>query len=435
MQSLKTNPSPWQPWRRLCVLFRDPAWLRRAGWWALFIAFFLRVCWALSVPVIPVSDGDAYDVFAQNIASGSCYCWTPGEPTALWPVGTSALYALIYKVFGHSYVPIVVLNIMVGLGTVALAMSLARRWLGPVPALLTGWILAFWPLMIQFTTILASEMLFNFCVLAAFWMATMPGWKWFPRSVATGVALAASAYIRPVALLLAPLVFLQEALIQRRLARAIAACALSCLVMIALILPWSLRNLHVFDHFVLVSTNAGENFWMGNNPKTTGFYMPLPETGIVNEADRDRDFSQKAWEYIRQEPLAFATRTLKKALLLHDRESIGVAWNEKGLEQRFGHSVLMPLKSISTTYWWLILACAGYGLILLLRQRTWLEFLTLPPLTAWVYYTAVHSITVTGDRYHVPSDPFIAMLAAYAISVLLWKLGASNEVESAAEKA
>ena len=205
--------------------------------------------------------------------------------------------------------------------------------------------------------------------------------------------------------------------------------------MIALILPWSLRNLHVFDRFVLVSTNAGTNFWMGNNPKTAGGYMLEPETGIVNEADRDRYLGQKAWEYIRLEPVAFVARTLKKAVLLHDRESIGVAWNEKGLEQRFGHGVLMPMKFVSNIYWWLILAWAGYGLVLLLRQRTWLEFLTLPLLTVWVYYTAAHSITVSGDRYHVPSDPFIAMSAAYAISVLLERLGASYEVESTAEKA
>lgn len=196
MQSLKADPIISQLWRRLSVGCQDPAWLRRAGWWALLIAFFLRVFWALLVPVIPLSDSNAYDVFAQNIASGYCYCWKPGESTAFWPVGTSAVYALIYSVIGHTYIPIVVLNIMVGLGTIALAMSLARRWLGPVPAVLTGWILAIWPEMIQFTTILASEMLFNVCVLAAFWMASMPKWKWGTRSVACRCCLG-SRFIYP----------------------------------------------------------------------------------------------------------------------------------------------------------------------------------------------------------------------------------------------
>ena len=430
MQAHKSNPFTWQTWLRISAGLRDPAWLKKVGWWALFIAFILRACWALMVPVIPVSDSNAYDIFAQNIAAGFGYGWNPGELTAFWAVGTAAFYAMIFSVFGHTYVPIVIINIIVGLGTIALAMSLAQRWFGPVTSILTGWILALWPLMIQFTTILASEMLFNFCVLVAFWVSTLPGWKWLPRAFAAGIALAAASYIRPVALLLAPLAFLQEALIQRRVVRAVAACTVSSMVMIALILPWSMRNLHVFDRFVLVSTNAGSNLWMGNNPKTTGGYMPLPKTNIVNEVDRDRYFSQKAWEYIRQEPLTFVVRTLKKAVLVHDRESIGIAWNEKGLKQNFGNGMLMTLKIITNCYWWLILACAGSGLYLFIRnRRTWLEALTFPPLTAWAYYATVHSVIVAGDRYHIPSDPFIAMFAAYAISIVVRKLQASVDGE------
>jgi len=405
------------PWLRFSLACQDPAWLRKSGWWALLIALILRVVWGIAVPVMPVSDSHAYDVFAQNIALGHGFGWEPGELTAYWAVGTAAVYGLLYSVFGHSYAAIVVFNVLIGVGTVALAMSLARRWQGSVPAILTGWLLALWPLLIQYTTILASEILFNFCVLMAFWLATMPGWKWFPRAVGTGIALAASSYVRPVALLIAPLAFLQEALLQGRLVKLIAACAVSCVIMIALILPWSLRNLHVFDRFVLVSTNAGANFWMGNNPDTNGGYMPLPEMDITNEAERDRYLNKQAWDYVRQEPMAFVGRTVKKAILLHDRESVGVAWNQKGLEQRFGPKILLPLKLISSLYWWLMLTGALTGTVFLVRRCGWLQALTLPPVTAWVYFTAVHSITVTGDRYHVPSIPFNAILAAYGISV------------------
>jgi hypothetical protein len=34
---------------------------------------------------------------------------------------------------------------------------------------------------------------------------------------------------------------------------------------------------------------------------------------------------------------------------------------------------------------------------------------------------------VSGDRYHIPSDPFIAMLAAYAISEIALRLGTPKE--------
>jgi len=406
----------------LWTILNNPEALRKAGLYALYAALLLRVIWAIAIPVAPVSDSHAYDVFAQNIASGEGFCWKPGEYTAYWAVGTSAIYALLYSVFGHSYLPIVILNVLVGMAALVLAMSLARRWLGEIPAVLTGWILALWPLLIEYTTVLASELLFNLCVLAALWLASMPRWKLVPRAVATGVALAAASYIRPVALLIAPLAYLREAIIQKRLLKAIIACGITSLLMVALILPWSLRNLHVFNHFVLVSTNAGANFWMGNNPQTTGGYMELPKLDIKNEAELDHELNRQAWEYIRQDPKAFVFRSIRKAVVLYDRESIGVSWNEQGIEQRYGHSLLLPLKLWSSGYWYLVLASAVMGTLFLLRYRYWLDVVTLPPLVLWLYFTAIHGITVTGDRYHIPTIPFLAMLAAYGINAAIQSL-------------
>ena len=390
-----------------------------ASRYAVWAALLLRTVWGLLIPMVPISDSSAYDVFAQNIASGDGFCFVPGQLTAYWAVGTAAVYSVFFSVFGHHYLPIVLFNILIGVGTVVIAMSLARRWFGEPVGVLTGWLLALWPLLIQYTTILASEILFNFCVLMIFWLANISAWKFLPRAFATGIALAAASYIRPVALLIAPIAFLREALIEKKMLKAIASCAMSCIIMIALILPWSMRNQYVFGKFALISTNAGSNFWMGNNPQTTGGYMPLPETGITNEVERDHYLNKLAWDYIRQDPLAFALRTVKKAVLLHDRESIGVGWNEKGLVQRFGPWILAPLKLVSTPYWWLMLAGGLYGGYTLLRRRSWLDALTLPPLTMWFYFVAIHSIVVNGDRYHMPSIPFIAMLAAYGFSHVL----------------
>ena len=400
--------------RRLHTWLSLPANLRTAEISALAVAFMLRLAWGILVPVVPMADCGAYDTFAWNIASGNGFCFEAGQPTAYWPVGTAAVYALFYLLFGHHYLPIVLFNVLLGVGSVALSMSLARRWLGEIPAVITGWLLAVWPLLVEYTTVLASEQLFNFFVLLAFWVATHPCWKWLPRSLLTGVSLAAACYIRPIALLITPLAFVREAVLERRFIRAIGACMVSCVVMIALILPWSLRNQHVFGKFVLMSTNAGANFWMGNNPQTTGDYMELPPSNITNEVDRDHELNRIATEYIRQHPAAFVLRTMKKAVQLHDRESIGIAWNADGIQKRYSEKILKPLKLLTAIYWWIMLAGALFGALLLLRHRHWLDALTLPPLTAWAYFIAVHSIVVSGDRYHMPSIPYIAMLAAYA---------------------
>jgi hypothetical protein len=75
----------------------------------LLLAIFLRVLWAYIVPVDPVADSFLYNEFAKSIASGNGYAFPNGDITVYWPVGTSAIYAVLYKVFGVSFLPIVLI--------------------------------------------------------------------------------------------------------------------------------------------------------------------------------------------------------------------------------------------------------------------------------------------------------------------------------------
>lgn len=392
--------------------------LGRAGLWVLLAALILRLVWGALVPVVPVSDSHAYDVFAQNIAQGLGYGWEAGRLTAYWPVGTSAIYALLYWVFGHNYTAVMLFQAGVGVAVVALCMSIAFRWFGYAVAIRTGWIMACWPLLIQYTTILASEQFFIFTILCAFWFASTPGREWVWKGVTTGITLAGASYIRPTALLMAPILFAREFFKDGRRVKSIMACMLAIVVMIALILPWSVRNLQVFDRFVLISTNGGANLWMGNNPATGTGYMALPELEIDNEADLNKELGRQAKEYILREPGAFVARMARRMVTLHDRETIGVVWNEKGLEGRFGDWVLSPLKLISTVYWWCMLGLAIAGIALMGREKGVIVLALSPPIMTWAYFALVHSVTVGGDRYHVPSIPFVALLSAYALAKL-----------------
>src|SRR5690349_21821873 len=91
--------------------FRSPLLRLR---FILLLALVLRVAWMLLVPISPVSDSVVYDMFAQRIASGQGYTWPDGAPTVYWPVGASALYALIYSVAGHSFTAVAIVNVALG---------------------------------------------------------------------------------------------------------------------------------------------------------------------------------------------------------------------------------------------------------------------------------------------------------------------------------
>ncbi len=383
----------------------------------LFVALVLRAVWALLIPVVPVSDSNAYDVFARNLANGFGFGWGPGNLTAYWPVGTSFAYSILYRIFGHIYAPIVVFHLVLGLIAILFSMLLAERWFNRHVAILTGVLLSLWPSQIEFTTVLASELIFVTLLVLSLWVWSSQRIHSLVRALLLGVLLAAATYVRPMALLLPVVLASLTIAKERQWLPAVGALVLELVVIAALILPWSIRNTRVFGSFALTTTNGGVNLWMGNNPQTVGGYMEYPgDFGPMNEVQVDKYLGATATSYIRHHPVQFVGRTLLKLVKLHDRETIGVVWNEKGLAQRFGTRILLPLKIISTGFWLLALGFALFGIILLLLGRSLLSTITNPAVLIWLYFALLHAVIVVQDRYHFASIPMIAMLAAFGIA-------------------
>jgi hypothetical protein len=228
-------------------------------------ALLIRLVWAACVPVDPVSDGVLYDAFAQSIVAGHGYAFADGTMTEYWPVGTSAVYALLYHAFGvHPWV-VAVFEALLGASIVGLTWRIARQALGPTVAALAAWLTAVWPLLIEFTTILASELLFVALVLASLniWMS-----RHIPfavRMVSWGACIAAATYVRPTAW---PILFIfpvMQWIFDQDWRALIMGGLLAVLTASLLFAPWSYRSVVLFDRFVLVSANGGVNLWMGNN--------------------------------------------------------------------------------------------------------------------------------------------------------------------------
>jgi len=391
--------------------------------WILFIALLLRLLWAIAaVPIVPLSDCNAYDTFAQNLANGYGYGWTSTSLTAHWPPGTSFVYSIFYRLFGHTYVPIIILNLLLGITIIWCSMQLAERWFNQPVAWLTGLLLTLWPVTIQFTTVLSSELLFTalFLIAMVIWLNELTH-LWL-RALLVGLVLTAACYVRSATLFIPFLLLLFRWVNTREILRSIAAIIVVFVVMSLLIAPWSIRNTRLYGQFVLMSTNTGVALWIGNNPKTrNGAHMDVPpeineKTVGMNLAQRSAYLKAIAVAYIKQEPLKFVTRTFKKLIRLHERETIGVAWNEPGLVSHYGTGVLLPLKIVSQGYWLAMLGLALIGIILLGKQQGWITMIIHPLIVIWGYFALGHAVTEIGDRYHFYSIPMIAILAALTIT-------------------
>ncbi|MBK5926589.1 ArnT family glycosyltransferase [Rhodobaculum claviforme] len=404
----------------------------RHGLWAvILVGMALRLAWALVFPVEPVSDGFAYHTFARNLVEQGVYGWEPDQPGAYWPVGTSAIVALTYLVLGESFAGVVATNLLAGLVTLVLVHRLGTVYFGAQAGFWATVVVAFWPNLIMFTSILSSELYFMALSLVGlyFWQRAEVGsgrrGRW-GNLVLCGLVFGAACYVRPIALLM-PAALAIVPLVQgvRPFLRAVLHAALVTLMVLVVLSPWTYRNYLVFGEPALVSTNFGANLWMGNNPDSTGGYMPLPDwVAGMSETERARALGDIAKAHIREDPLRFAATVAVRVVRLHERETIGVAWNERAMTETLGQIGVVGAKLLATGYWYLVVAGGLLGIWQLGRARFWSAFFN-PAFAIWSYVTLLHAIVVIQDRYHMPSSPFIAMLAGVAIAAWLRRRAAA----------
>jgi 4-amino-4-deoxy-L-arabinose transferase-like glycosyltransferase len=387
----------------------------------LSVAFVVRLVWAALVPVIPLSDSYDYHTFALNWVQYGVYGFSPDEPSAIWPPGTSAAYALIYFLFGSGQWAIKCFNLAIGVLIVFLTIELGRRWFNRTVGLIAGLLVALWPVFIEYTTIIGSEMLFTAAllgVLLLFDEICSNERHLTLLAVVFGGLIGIAALLRPTAILLPALLASVFYLQKRAIVPTLKLLSISTVLTLIVLAPWSARNYALFGELVLTSTSGGSNLWMGNNPTTTGFYQKPPNPPGMNEVQLDRFFSNEAVAYIKQAPMAFAARTVVKAVRLYERETIGIAWNRPGIERRFGSLGVIAIKVLSQAFWMGALLLFVIGCYLLSRQG-FASFACHPGIATLAYFTLIFAIIVVQDRYHIPTDPIVAIFAAYAISQIV----------------
>jgi 4-amino-4-deoxy-L-arabinose transferase-like glycosyltransferase len=385
--------------------------------WILLLALGLRLLWAWWIPVIPLSDGKAYDAFARTLVEHGTFGWNIDQPTAFWPPGTTFLHAVVYWLFGFNHLPIVAVNIGLSLGLIVVCARLAARFWGSRIATLTALTLALWPTLVMYPTILASELPFLFLTLLSLDVWSNENVRPFRKGLGVGLLLGFAALVRPQALLL-PLLFAFCAAASAGMAWGTIRSQLQLLisvgvVMAVVIAPWTWRNYQLYGEPVLISTNGGITLWMGNTPGTDGRYMYVPEEfGALPENERARTMGRQAKAYIQQDPLGFLTRAVRKVVLLYANESVGVGWNADGIKQALGEPWVHGLKRFTQLTWMLILGLALIGVGATVRQQGWGRTLTSPFVLSILYFTAIHSVVVSQERYHLAFAGQMAILAA-----------------------
>jgi tetratricopeptide (TPR) repeat protein len=213
-------------------------------------------------------DAAIYDTWAQAIAAGA---WMGREAFYFAPLYPYLLGAL-FRLLGHSYAIVYVLQGLIGLGTILLIHAIGARLYGRRAGLLAaaGAVL-YLPMPFFETKILGATLGLFLGLLALRLLIGAEGARTLKPWLVAGLVLGLAASVTPAVVLLAGL-YAVVLTIRRRPG---AAAALGAGTLIAL-LPILVHNVTVAGDWIFLSGQGGVTFYQGNNPDAAGLFMPPP---------------------------------------------------------------------------------------------------------------------------------------------------------------
>ncbi|MBV9358091.1 MAG: hypothetical protein JO023_21480, partial [Chloroflexi bacterium] len=302
-------------------------------------------------------------------------------------------------------------------------------------ALVSGLLVAFWPDLIFQSSILSSDLLCAFGFVTVIWLVlrpqssvdrTRPG---RPLTIGLGLLIGWMVLVRPVSIILFGSIGLWWWIQSRSFRKAVFYLAPIVAIVVVVIGAWTTRNLLTFHQPILLSTNGGYNFWQSNQPYADGndtywWMVPMddPEYQTMRYGDeftKNREGYRYAFAFLRQHPLWPLAMAPTKIFWLFHTDTSG--FYEGALDPPMlapspvhdwiaAHSHLT--EALTFRYYELLMGLAGIGsAILLWRRQPWvLPILALPALLI-LFHLFFHA----KDRFHIPIDPFVAILAAVAL--------------------
>ncbi len=398
-------------------------------WWIVALALGLRLWVAFDAGnAPPVSDGIEYDGYAVNLLSGKGYQYLHegtlrrSDRLPLYPL----LLASSYSIFGRWFLPIRVLQAILGALTVWLLIRLADRIFSDPTPLLGGLLAAVYPALLWYygPGFILTETVFIFTVILAVERAS--ALREDPaagRAIGLGFALAACSLTKGMGNLLAVFVFGYLALSCPWSWRMKGArLGLSVLIMIVCLAPWVVRNYDLHGGLVY-STKGGHVFWESNNPTARGGWAPVN----LQDQDRRADLSKRQRAYLaeRRERVRAVAHEIRVIEARHPSEGLSeiegdraalakgldflssypsriprlffrklaLLWNPIGSEFFLGYALVLPYALLGL---WAARRVSGVGIL-------W---------TGILYFNFMALVFYGHPRFRLYLEPFLILAAA-----------------------
>jgi hypothetical protein len=354
---------------------RDSAFTIAVFMVALLPRLFVAIAWAKE----PVWDGHYYHFGAERIARGLGYSedvlahgqllW---KPWVHYPVGYSALLGLVYRVFGSELVVAPVVNALTGALLVAVVHRFARYYLSRERARAAAGLTALHPGLIAYSAVVMTEPLAALLILSGGLAALRFRGHW-QGIVYGGALLGLATLVRPSSLLAGPLLFLIQ---PRPFRQGALRAALSSLVALLVVMPWTIRNCERLDGCALVSTNGGWNLAIGAITETGRFQTLHAKDGcpvVTGQVQQDRCWAEVGRAKIAANPGHWLGLAPLKLAETFDHESFAIEYLHEADPASWPEARRVAARDLLTAFHRALLLCAAFAVLAWPRWNKKLE--------------------------------------------------------------
>jgi tetratricopeptide (TPR) repeat protein len=401
----------------------------------LLIGTILRIIFLLEFSATPfylhpTLDARYYDLMARSVASGRLIQERAFFMGPLYPY----IIGLLYKIFGTAPVIPRIFQMALGLGCCLLLYILGRKIFSPSAGLIAAALYALYKPALFYEQTLLSETSMAFFILVFLWIfiKSEEGKNPFQWLVA-GFMLGISCLFRGNTLLFAPAIIIWMAVTGYRDSgkiiseRTIKQAILFSVGVIAGVAPATLHNYLAERDFILITSNSGFNFFIGNNENASGrFVMPplvdmdqdpsgrrIAEGVLGRSPLRSSEVSHywriRALNFIRKYPARFTKLLFLKCYYFWGRAEIAQIYSMEQMKE------LMPALRWHLVNFTLVgpLALIALGLFLLKPDRRKMLLLSI----IIMYMISLIPFFITA-RYRIPIIPLLCLVGAYTIELM-----------------
>jgi tetratricopeptide (TPR) repeat protein len=375
----------------------------------------------------PTIDPLYHDLWAKQIAGGNILGSGPFFRAPFYAYFLGFLYAVL----GPSLTAAKMVQHIIGaLGCVILFLF-AEKHFGRKIAVTSGLLSALsWVLIYHEDELLLDSLLVPMGILLVWSLISAFEKRSNKGFFITGLILGLSCITRPNFLALLPAILVWFILIfrtERR--RALLAFIPVVLGTAILIFPVALRNLIVGHDAVLIASQGGINFYIGNNPRADGASASIPEFGPtwqysdaeflakkesgrlggdMKQSEVSSFYYRKGLKFIIEKPVAWLGLTVKK---------FDYFWNAFEISNNqdlYFYRRFASITKILPPLFFIISPLSLIGLWLIFRKE--LKYQIIP------YFVIIYMLTVVAffvnSRFRLPVLPFLILLASLAF----WKI-------------